>query len=48
MGRTVPSFRIVLANEKAERKPFRNAPDMKERKKFDELWGIAKICFSLL
>ena len=45
-GQEVPSFRIVLANEKAERKPFRNAPDMKERKKFDELWGIAKIYVS--
>ena len=32
MGRTVPSFRIVLAEEKAEWKPFRNALDKSERR----------------
>jgi hypothetical protein len=32
MGRTVPSFRIVLAEEKSEWKPFRDALDKKEKK----------------
>jgi hypothetical protein len=34
MGRTVPSFRIALAMEKEEWKPFRNALDKSDRKKF--------------
>ncbi len=42
MGRTVPSFRMVLAQEKKEWKPFRNALDKKERKEFDEMWDIAR------
>ena len=46
MGRTVPSFRIVLAEEKAEWKPFRNALDKKERKEFDEMWDIPKLYIS--
>jgi hypothetical protein len=37
MGRTVPSFRNVLAEEKAEWKPFREALDKKERKDFDDV-----------
>jgi hypothetical protein len=37
MGRTIPSFRIALAMEEEERKPFRNALDKKDRKKFDEI-----------
>jgi hypothetical protein len=32
MGRTVPSFRIVLAEEKQEWEPFRDALDKNERK----------------
>jgi hypothetical protein len=32
MGKTIPSFRIVLAEEKAKWKPFRNALDKKEKK----------------
>jgi hypothetical protein len=34
MGRTIPSFRIPLAMEKEEWKPFRNALDKSDRKKF--------------
>jgi hypothetical protein len=30
MGRTMPSFRIALAREKEEWKPFRNALDPKD------------------
>lgn len=46
MGKTVPSFRIVLAEEKQEWKPFRNALDKSERKKFDEMWDIPKLYVS--
>ncbi len=42
MGRTIPSFRIALAIEKNERKPFRNALDKRDRKKFDEMWNLPK------
>jgi hypothetical protein len=43
MGRTVPSFRIALAIEKEEWKPFRNALDKSDRKKFDEMFDIPKL-----
>jgi hypothetical protein len=43
MGRTVPSFRIVIAEEKNEWKPFRDALDKKERKEFDEMWDIPRL-----
>jgi hypothetical protein len=43
MGRTVPSFRIVLEEEKEEWKPFRAALDKSERKDFDEMWDIPKL-----
>ena len=46
MGRTIPSFRIVLAMEKAEWKPFRNALDKKDRKMFDEMWDIPRLYIS--
>src|SRR5919109_1740743 len=42
MGRTIPSFRIALAMEKEEWKPFRNALDKKDRKKFDEMFDIPR------
>ena len=43
MGRTVPSFRNVIAEEKQEWKPFRNALSKSERKAFDEMWDIPKL-----
>jgi hypothetical protein len=46
MGRTIPSFRIALAMEKKEWKPFRNALDKKERKEFDEMFDIPKVYIS--
>jgi hypothetical protein len=46
MGRTVLSFRIVLASEKAEWKPFRNALYKKEKKDFDEMWDIPRLYVS--
>jgi hypothetical protein len=42
MGRTIPSFRIALEIEKEEWKPFRNALDKKDRKKFDDMWDIPR------
>jgi hypothetical protein len=42
MGRTMPSFRIALAMEKEDWKPFRNALDKSDRKKFDEMWDIPR------
>jgi hypothetical protein len=43
LGRTIPSFRIALAIEKEEEwKPFGNALDKKDRKKFDEMWDPPK------
>ena len=42
MGRTVPSFRMVLETEKAEWKPFRNALNKSERKDFDDMWDIPR------
>jgi hypothetical protein len=46
MGRTVPSFRIVIAEEKQEWKDFRNALDKSERKDFDEMWDIPRLYVS--
>ena len=43
MGRTIPSFRTVLAIEKEEWKPFRNALDKSERKKFDKMFDIPRL-----
>jgi hypothetical protein len=46
MGRTVSSFRLVLATEKQEWKLFRNALDKLERKDFDEIWDIPRLYIS--
>ena len=43
MGRTVPSFRIVISEQKQEWKAFRNALDKSERKQFDEMWDIPRL-----
>jgi hypothetical protein len=43
LGRTIPSFRIVIAEEKQEWKPFRNGLDKSERKSFDEMWDIPRL-----
>jgi hypothetical protein len=42
MGRTIPSFRIALGMEEADWKPFRNALDKKDRKKFDDMFDIPR------
>jgi hypothetical protein len=46
MGRTVPSFRIVIAQEKAEWKQFHNALDKKERNEFDQMGDIPRLYVS--
>jgi hypothetical protein len=46
MGRTIPSFRIALAMEEAEWKPFRNAHSKSDRKRFDEMFDIPRLYIS--
>jgi hypothetical protein len=46
MGRTIPSFRIALAMEEEEWKPFCNALDKKDRKDFDDMWELPKFYIS--
>jgi hypothetical protein len=46
VGRTVPSFRYVLASEKSEWKLFRDALDKKEKRDFDDMWDIARLYIS--
>jgi hypothetical protein len=46
MGRTVSSFRIVIAEEKREWKPFRDALDKKVRNVFDDMWDIPRLYVS--
>ncbi|HEX6281521.1 MAG TPA: hypothetical protein VFZ67_04785 [Nitrososphaera sp.] len=46
MGRTIPSFRIALAMEERDWKPFRNALDKSERKMFDEMFDIPRFYIS--
>ena len=43
MSRIIPSFRIVLAEEKVEWKPFRNALDKKGRKEVDDIFDIPRL-----
>jgi hypothetical protein len=42
MGRTIPSFRIAFDLEEWEWKPFRNALDKSDRKRFDEMFDIPR------
>jgi hypothetical protein len=46
MGRTIPSFRIALAMEKEDWKPFLNALSKSDRKKFDEMFDIPRFYIS--
>jgi hypothetical protein len=46
MGRTIPSFRIVLEMEERRWNPFRNALDKSDRKKFDEMFDIPRYYIS--
>ena len=47
MGRTIPSFRNVLAMEKADWRPFRNALDKSEIKEFDDVFDIPRLYLSV-
>jgi hypothetical protein len=46
VDRTIPSFRIALAVEKEDWKPFRNALDKSDRKKFEEMFDIPRLYIS--
>ena len=46
MGRTVPSFRIALAEEEAEWKEYRRYLGKRERKAFDEMFAIVRLYIS--
>jgi hypothetical protein len=43
MSRTIPSFRIALAMEKEDWKPFRNVPSKSDRKKFEDMFDIPRL-----
>jgi hypothetical protein len=42
MGRTIPSIRIELEMEEADWKPFRDALDKSDMKKFDGMFDLPK------
>jgi hypothetical protein len=46
LGRTVPSFRIALAEEEAEWKEYRRYLGKRERKAFDEMFAIVRLYIS--
>src|SRR5215208_671585 len=46
MGRTVPSFRMVLAQEKKEWKAYRDVLGKNEKKAFDDMWDIPRLYVS--
>ena len=46
MGRTVPSFRLALAEEKSEWSEYRKHLDKSERKEFDSMFEIPRLYIS--
>jgi hypothetical protein len=42
LGRTVPSFRLALAEEESEWKQYRKHLDKSERKDFDDMFAIPR------
>lgn len=46
MGRTVPSFRLALAEEESEWKVYRQHLDKPVRKDFDDLFAIPRMYLS--
>lgn len=44
MGRTVPSYRIASERERRKWKIFRDQLDKSERKTFDEMMSISRLC----
>jgi len=43
VGRTVPSYRIAVEMERSKWKPFRQALDKKDRKRFDEMFSYSRL-----
>jgi hypothetical protein len=46
LGRTVPSFRLALAEEESEWKVYRQNLGKSERKDFDEMFAIPRLYLS--
>lgn len=46
VGRTVPSFRIALAQEEGEWKEYRQHLGKKQRRAFDEMFSIVRLYIS--
>ena len=46
MGRTVPSFRLALAEEESEWKQYRHHLDKSERAEFDNMFAIPRLYLS--
>lgn len=46
VGRTIPSFRLALAEEEREWKTFRNSLDRRDRKEFDSMFADARLYIS--
>lgn len=46
MGRTMPSFRLALAEEEREWKPFRDSLDRQDRKELDSMFADARLYIS--
>jgi hypothetical protein len=46
LGRTVPSFRLALAEEESEWKEYRKHLDRSERKDFDDMFAIPRLYLS--
>jgi hypothetical protein len=43
LGRTVPSFRLALAEEKSEWRDYRKHLDYSEKKEFDDMFEIPRL-----
>jgi len=46
LGRTVPSFRLALAEEESEWRNYRKHIDNKEKKDFDDMFEIPRLYIS--
>jgi hypothetical protein len=46
LGRTVPSFRLALAEEESEWRDYRKHLDDSERKDFDDMFAIPRLYIS--
>jgi hypothetical protein len=46
LGRTIPSFRLALAEEEIEWKDYRKHLDDRERKDFDDMFEIPRLYIS--